>query len=266
MKPISIHPLFALFIFALPANGAVVELFNFSDAAGTGLANTANTGTVGTAWNFNVNGQPGEAATDGNGILWIGANATAGSSTISSDYTRKVTFATTITDGDFMFEYRLASWNLDDTGALNAAHDQEGITIRLNTGAGDSLSLITALNATSANVRARHSGAGLVTATAGQTNIGFTGSDLVVRVSGNLTTGAFTTSYNPGGAGFTNIITDGAGLVDIKEIVMFIEGGTAGWSSTDSAGIDYISLTAIPEPSAALLGGLGLLALLRRRR
>ncbi len=30
--------------------------------------------------------------------------------------------------------------------------------------------------------------------------------------------------------------------------------------------IDNVSLTAIPEPSAALLGGLGLLALLRRRR
>jgi hypothetical protein len=30
--------------------------------------------------------------------------------------------------------------------------------------------------------------------------------------------------------------------------------------------IDNLSITAIPEPSAALLGGLGLLALLRRRR
>jgi uncharacterized protein (TIGR03382 family) len=32
------------------------------------------------------------------------------------------------------------------------------------------------------------------------------------------------------------------------------------------ANIDNLSITAIPEPSAALLGGLGLLALLRRRR
>jgi MYXO-CTERM domain-containing protein len=30
--------------------------------------------------------------------------------------------------------------------------------------------------------------------------------------------------------------------------------------------MDNASLTTIPEPSAALLGGLGLLALLRRRR
>lgn len=46
------------------------------------------------------------------------------------------------------------------------------------------------------------------------------------------------------------------------------------WSSDDVGGsnnrdefaIDNISVTAVPEPSAALFGGLGLLALLRRRR
>lgn len=36
--------------------------------------------------------------------------------------------------------------------------------------------------------------------------------------------------------------------------------------TAEFAYIDNVSLTAIPEPSAALLGGLGLLALLRRRR
>lgn len=65
----------------------------------------------------------------------------------------------------------------------------------------------------------------------------------------------------------------------------FIDGGTAiktgsfTWSGTDenylnvysnytsnSGTLDNFSVTAIPEPSAALLGGLGLLALLRRRR
>jgi MYXO-CTERM domain-containing protein len=33
-----------------------------------------------------------------------------------------------------------------------------------------------------------------------------------------------------------------------------------------SIDVDDVSVTAVPEPSAALLGGLGLLALLRRRR
>lgn len=254
---------------ALPVQAAVVELFTFDDSAGTGLANTSNSGTAGNLWNFNLNGQPGEGATDGNGILYIGANTDAGTSAISSDYTRKVTFATTLTDGDFVFEYRLDSWDLDQTAALNASDDQEGITIKLNDSSGNSLNLITALNGTSSNARARHSTGGTITATAGQTNIGFTGSDLVVRVSGNLTTGSFTTAYNLGGAGFTTIISDGAGLFDLSEIVLQVEGGpdlAQAWSATDSIGVDYISLNAVPEPSAALIGGLGLLGLLRRRR
>jgi hypothetical protein len=37
-------------------------------------------------------------------------------------------------------------------------------------------------------------------------------------------------------------------------------------ANSSVANIDNLSITAIPEPSAALLGGLGALALLRRRR
>jgi len=40
----------------------------------------------------------------------------------------------------------------------------------------------------------------------------------------------------------------------------------SGSGSRDEFALDNISVTAVPEPSAALLGGLGLLALLRRRR
>jgi len=43
-------------------------------------------------------------------------------------------------------------------------------------------------------------------------------------------------------------------------------GDTAGDSTRNVAGDRVFSVTAIPEPSAALLGGLGMLALLRRRR
>lgn len=42
--------------------------------------------------------------------------------------------------------------------------------------------------------------------------------------------------------------------------------GTTNDGGVNTAWVDNISVTAIPEPSAALLGGLGLLALLRRRR
>jgi hypothetical protein len=40
----------------------------------------------------------------------------------------------------------------------------------------------------------------------------------------------------------------------------------SGSGSRDEFGLDNISVTAVPEPAAALLGSLGLLALLRRRR
>ena len=42
--------------------------------------------------------------------------------------------------------------------------------------------------------------------------------------------------------------------------------GTVNLSGASHVKIDNFSLTAIPEPNAALLGGLGMLALLRRRR
>jgi MYXO-CTERM domain-containing protein len=79
--------------------------------------------------------------------------------------------------------------------------------------------------------------------------------------------------YN--GASFDTVLgtaTYAAGDFGSKSItVNNVAGGTGiriGFWSTGDAGLDNVavSVTAIPEPSAALLGGLGLLALLRRRR
>jgi hypothetical protein len=57
---------------------------------------------------------------------------------------------------------------------------------------------------------------------------------------------------------FNNIATNGSGQI----VISF--SSTAGGTATQH--INALQLTAIPEPSTALLGGLGLLALLRRRR
>lgn len=57
---------------------------------------------------------------------------------------------------------------------------------------------------------------------------------------------------------FTGLSTDGAG-----NLVMTGSGAT---NRLDIATVSALHLTAVPEPSAALLGALGLLVLLRRRR
>ncbi|MND07524.1 hypothetical protein D3C83_295550 [compost metagenome] len=53
--------------------------------------------------------------------------------------------------------------------------------------------------------------------------------------------------------------TDAGGVwqIDYDATVAGLNGGT---------GDRFVTVTAVPEPAAALLGGLGLLALLRRRR
>jgi hypothetical protein len=54
-----------------------------------------------------------------------------------------------------------------------------------------------------------------------------------------------------------SLVTNGSGIWDLTD------GGNT-WQFTESTGV--LGLTVIPEPSAVLLGGLGVLALLRRRR
>ena len=92
-----------------------------------------------------------------------------------------------------------------------------------------------------------------------------TPSNLVVRVNGDLNTGAFTTSYNLDGAGYIDLITDGAGMTDINEIILAVEGTTA-WNAADHIDINFMTLQVVPEPSSTALLGLGGLALLFRRR
>lgn len=67
------------------------------------------------------------------------------------------------------------------------------------------------------------------------------------------------TSNNNAAFSISNLTSDGTGAATI---VMDHTGGSGGAVSF----VNGFQLTAIPEPSAALLGGLGLLALLRRRR
>ena len=267
MKKTLITPAIMVAI-AVSASAATTVDFQFGDATGTGLQDTVNSGDNGATWNFNIRNDPGtgtrtEGATDG-GALSIGHDTTAGSSPITTDYTRKADFASTLTSGTYVLEYSLENWNIQNTATANGAtNNAQGITIKL-VGTGGTINLATALNSSNSNTRARHSLSGL-TGTAAQTNIGNSGSDLIVRIAGNLNTGAFTTSVKEGIAAWNPIITNGAGMTDISSIYLTIEGGVA-WADNDHMDVDYITLDVVPEPSSTALLGLGGLALMLRRR
>ena len=100
--------------------------------------------------------------------------------------------------------------------------------------------------------------------------------DLTLQISGDLTTGNWTSrasvsgsnadNANVGSLVWTDLITDGTGLTAITDLQMRIMGGdTPGWGTPGGSNqprnwvtVDYLSLTAVPEPSTyALLLGFG---------
>ncbi len=91
-----------------------------------------------------------------------------------------------------------------------------------------------------------------VTATTGTANFGGIWQE-VNNVSNTVN------SFGTGTAAFTNLSTDASGTISFYYIRRSNDDG-------DHVSVNDISITAIPEPSAALLGGVGLLFLLRRRR
>lgn len=108
----------------------------------------------------------------------------------------------------------------------------------------------------------------------------FNATGLILSFNGNTTTGSGlfygTVSQFTGvdsGSGFFTVTVDISSMptaTTITSLRLDPIGGAALNSNSETNGntfdVDFVQITAIPEPSSALLGGLGLLALLRRRR
>lgn len=91
--------------------------------------------------------------------------------------------------------------------------------------------------------------------------------DLIVNFATSPTIGS---SYDliTGVEGFTNYLGNGSGYTFTNVTINGLDPGL-GYQldyNTDVADMGYLQLQIVPEPSAALLGGFGMLALLRRRR
>jgi hypothetical protein len=112
------------------------------------------------------------------------------------------------------------------------------------------------------NIRNRHFTNGTVTGSNAQlSNLPNTGSDLWLRIAGDLDTGSYTSSYSTDGSSYTAVISDGANLTTITELIWAVE-GTDPWVAGEFVDVDFIQLEVIPEPGTFLLTAFGLLAVI----
>lgn len=98
----------------------------------------------------------------------------------------------------------------------------------------------------------------------------FNTTGLIVQVNTTIISSGFTVIAS--GDNFHTITTDISGLAaaEITNIRVDPIGGAFSNSGAETNGntfeVDFIRINAVPEPASALLGGLGMLMLLRRRR
>ncbi|MCP5548890.1 MAG: hypothetical protein H7A50_16125 [Akkermansiaceae bacterium] len=270
MKRKNLASLFsAICVLPLFAAGSVsaatlLEYWDFeSDSAGDGLVNISNSGSLGSTWNFNTTTQNDES--DGAGLFVLSGD--------SGNFTRKLPkagttnanagtdfYASPFTTGTYLVEISFDSWSAD------AASVGDTWKLGINDSAGNAIAqLIWDVDSTS-STRLRAS-----TTTAGGSAFRTLGSFGLSNSTATTVGVEFdfdndTVRYLLNGAE-QYLFTDFNGT-DIGQMLYVKNGdGTSDWAtSATSVSIDSMGLSAIPEPTAALLGGLGFLALLRRRR
>ncbi|MEM8944026.1 MAG: hypothetical protein AAGD11_02505 [Planctomycetota bacterium] len=237
------------------AQSVVLQDWQFDDVNGTNLNVVANTGTLGTAFNF------GGPSTQ-NGTLNLGDTPF-----FKWDVGTGTTFRTAsfpdITSGQHVFEFVIADWNFG--GSIGETNN--GIKFNFGDSTLGSAQLefeIAQAPGDDIRVRSQNSNNGNLSGTDAQNQLG--GLDLTntnsvtVQLHADLDTGAWSTQVDAGSDGsFVDLVTDGTGMNSIDRIQLVVDGGANGWdfagvqgTAGDFIQIDSITLTdvtnALPPP------------------
>ena len=203
----------------------------------------------------------------------------------------------------FTFTAVIDAWQLNAANTAGSAG--RGLLFQLRNGAGNNAAVALKVGTSNAGAsyfgQAYSQGGGSISGTFAGTTAGVgassvawlqgadsaDGKDLTLQISGDLTTGNWTSrasvsgsntdNANVGSLAWTDLITDGTGLTAITDLQMRIMGGdTPGWGTPATSQnnprnwvtVDYLSLAAVPEPStyALLLGLVSFIFLAIRKR
>lgn len=262
---------------------SALEEYTFeTDSSGDGLSDMSNTGSNGSV--FDVNSQSGKFIANGSGQAVTSGNAGTWGRYLPGDGTGPGSgtdaYASPYTTGKFRLEWTLESYDFDNhtgiEGVGNGSNDFDTIAITLRLGGSDVAGLMLRIGDTDDDgqadgVQVRHlgvngnkfSGFENVVSTLSSNpwtsfavEFDFDNDTIFYERNGNLFAGTGVSGNDLGafaGTGFDQIeiSAEGVWLGDANDFL-----------NTES----FALYTAVPEPSIAFLGGLGVLGLLRRRR